>query len=364
MLKFEIKPFDVLFLGSGKPFHVGDTAVSIFPPLPHTLAGAICSKIYHERKINPSRVLKRIYGPFLHFSSGKEKLIYFPKPFDICRGRKKEEKIQEVYLLRPFERNTRVFKPENTNKPEEIDNLAVYYGSEEVEPFKGFVSQGGLKDWLEGRKINKDDIKTPQEIFKEEKRVGIRQDVSVHTVVQEDGLYRIDFVRLKENWSLVFWVDFNYEDKDMERVNLKNDEDVVEIFDSGMKVLKLGGEMKTVCYKVEIDEKLQFFKLFKQPKLKKGDVVKILFLTPGIYRRFVPQISGIKIIGMVSDDYLNVGLYSYYLGRYKLMKKALPPGTVVYGEVESEKEVGGLWFSSSNGLNGFIGSNLIIYGKM
>ena len=251
MLKFEVKPFDVLFLGSGRPFHVGDTAVSIFPPLPHTLAGAICSKIYHERKINPSRVLKRIYGPFLHFSSGKEKLIYFPKPFDICRGRKKEEKIQEVYLLRPFERNTRVFKPENTNKPEEIDNLAVYYGSEEVEPFKGFVSQGGLKDWLEGRKINKDDIKTPQEIFKEEKRVGIRQDVSVHTVVQEDGLYRIDFVRLKENWSLVFWVNFNYGDKNMEKIlyidcfsGISGDMMVGALLDLGIDIPFLKSELK------------------------------------------------------------------------------------------------------------------------
>jgi len=364
MLKFEIKPFDVLFLGSGKPFQVGDTAISIFPPLPHTLAGAICSKIYHEREINPSRVLKTIYGPFLLFSNDKEKLIYFPKPLDIYRVRKKEEKIQEVYLLRPFNRNAGVFKPENTNKLGEIDTLAVYYGSEEVEPFNGFISQEGLKNWLEGRKIDRDDVKMPQEIFEEERRIGIKQDTSVHTVVQEDGLYRIDFVRLRENWGLVFWINFNYGDENMEKANLKSDEDVFEIFDSDIKVLKLGGEMKTVCYKVEIDEKSQFFELFKQPELEEGDAVKILFLTPGIYGRFVPQISGIKIMGIVSDDYLNAGLHSYHLGRYKLMKKALPAGTVIYGEVKSEKEVSNLWFSSSNGSNGFVGSNLIIYGKV
>jgi len=364
MLKFKIRPFDVLFLGSGRPFNLGDTAVSLFPPSSHTLAGAICSKIYHEREVNPSRVLKTVYGPFFLFSNEKEKLIYFPKPFDIYKGRKKEGKIQEVYLLRPFNRNARVFKPENTNKPGGIDTLAVYYGSEEVESFNGFISQEALKNWLEGRKIGKDDVKMPQEIFEEERRVGIKQDTSVHTVVQEDGLYRIDFVRLRENWGLVFWVNFNYGDKNMEKANLKNDEDILEIFNSDIKVLKLGGEMRAVSYEVEVDERSQFFKLFKQPELKKGDTIKILFLTPGVYERFVPQISGVKIISIVSDGYLNVGLHSLYLSKYKLMKKALLPGTVIYGTVENEKEVSNLWLSSSDGLNGFIGSNLIIYGKV
>lgn len=362
MLKFKIRPFDVLFLGSGRPFNLGDTAISLFPPLPHTLAGAICSKMYHSRKISPSRVLKAIYGPFLF--NEKENLIYFPKPTEIYRGRKKEGKVDKIYLLKFFDRDTKVFKAENTNKPEEVDNLAVYCGSEEIEPFKGFISTEGLKCWLEGRKMNKNDIKTTEEIFKEEKRVGIKQDISVHTVVQEDGLYRIDFVRLRENWGLVFWVNFNYGDKNMEKANLKNDEDILEIFNSDIKVLKLGGEMRAVSYEVEVDERSQFFKLFKQPELKKGDTIKILFLTPGVYERFIPQISGVKIISIVSDGYLNVGLHSLYLSKYKLMKKALLPGTVIYGTVENEKEVSNLWLSSSDGLNGFIGSNLIIYGKV
>jgi len=58
MLKFIIKPYDVLFFGSGRPFNRGDVVVSAFPPHPNTFASAICSKIYQFKNIDISRNFK------------------------------------------------------------------------------------------------------------------------------------------------------------------------------------------------------------------------------------------------------------------------------------------------------------------
>ncbi|RKX58202.1 MAG: type III-B CRISPR module-associated protein Cmr3 [Thermodesulfobacteriota bacterium] len=349
MIKFKIEPFDVLFFGSGRPFNLGDTASSIFPPLPHTLAGAISSKIY-EKGIKDYRVLKKIIGPFLF--NEDEKKFYFPKPADICRKRK--EKNGNIYLLSLFKGNTRLFKSENTNKPGEIDIFSVYYGSEQIEFFKGFISKEGLKDWLEGKIIDKKEIKLADEIFKEEKRIGIKQDMSFHTVVELHGLYRIDFIRLKENWSLVLWVEF-----DCEVLN-KNEDEIFNFFNDSVKVLKLGGEMKAVRYEIE---KVNGFNFFEKPKLENNDIIKILFLTPGIYDSFIPKIDGVEIKSIICEGYLNVGLHSLRLNKKRVMKKSLPSGTVIYGQVEDKEKVKNLWLSSSDGSNGFIGSNLIIYGK-
>ncbi|MEO0225143.1 MAG: type III-B CRISPR module-associated Cmr3 family protein, partial [candidate division WOR-3 bacterium] len=147
MLKFKIKPYDVLFFGSGKPFNLGDIASSIFPPFPHTFASAICSKIYWEYKIDITKILKAVYGPFLY--NEKDGKIYFPKPADIYTGRKGKD--DKIYLLKFPNENYKLFNPNNTNKPNPIEKFAIYFGEEEVEDFDGFISQDGLKKWLNGQ---------------------------------------------------------------------------------------------------------------------------------------------------------------------------------------------------------------------
>lgn len=67
MLKFTIKPLDVLIFGSGKPFNMGGVADSIFPPFPHSFASAVFAKFYSETKIaiaNDKGIYKAVYGPF------------------------------------------------------------------------------------------------------------------------------------------------------------------------------------------------------------------------------------------------------------------------------------------------------------
>jgi CRISPR-associated protein Cmr3 len=359
MFKFNIKPYDVLFFGSGKPFNLGDTARSIFPPFPHTFAGAICSKIYWEYKINITKILKDVYGPFLY--NEKDKKIYFPKPADIYKERKRED--GEIYLLKFPNENYKLFNPKNTNKPNPIENFAVYFGDKEVEDFGGFISQDGLQKWLNGQIPNKNEILKFGDVFEHENRVGIKQEMSYHTVVQEYGLYRIDFLRLKDNWSFVFWVEFD--DNELKKVGLDENE-ILELFNKEPKALKLGGEMKSAYYEVEISDIKNL--LGQALKVNQGDIIKILFLTPATFSNsgndILPSINGIKIKSLVSNGFVNLAIDSKQLGLNKFVKKGLKAGSVIYAEVDQNPSNDFLWFKFLERDKNFIGTNLVIYGKV
>jgi len=359
MLKFKIKPYDVLFFGSGKPFNLGDTARSIFPPFPHTFAGAICSKIYWKYKIDITKILKDVYGPFLY--NEKDKKIYFPKPADIYT--EKKEKDDKIYLLKFKNENHKLFNPKNTNKPNPIENFAVYFGDKEVEGFEGFISQDGLKEWLNGKIPDKNEILKFGDVFEHENRVGIKQEMSYHTVVQEDGLYRIDFLRLKDNWSFVFWVDFD--DNELKKVGLDENK-ILDLFNKEPKALKLGGEMRSAYYEVEISDIKNL--LGQALKVNQGDIIKILFLTPATFsnsgNNILPSISGIKIKSLVSNGFVNLAIDSKGLGLNKFVKKGLKAGSVIYAEVDNNFSHNSFWLKFLERDKNFIGSNLVIYGKV
>jgi len=344
ILRFTIKPYDVLFFGSGKPFNLGDVAVSIFPPFPHTLAGAISSRITIN---NP---LKRIFGPFLF--NQKESKLYFPKPADIY-GERKSKSSNKIFTLTPLKEDLHIFNHENTNMPEGINELTVFYGKEDVESFVGYISQKGLSDWLKGKSIDPSEIKKNEDIFGYENRLGIFQNTDTHTVTQENGLYRIEMVRLKDEWKLLCWVEFS---------DVVDKDKVMTAFKSNPKVLKLGGEMKTAQYDLEEDESI--LNLFEKIEPKKGEIVKLLYLTPGVYNDFIPDIKGLRVKSIITTGHINMGLHSpQKLGKYRVMKKSLPPGTVIYCEVEDASQAMQVWLNPSHGDNDFIGSNLIVYGR-
>ncbi len=349
MIGLKLKPYDVLFLGQGTPFNIGGVVSSLFPPSPHTIAGAVTAKVISLA--NDPKIIKSFLGPFLFNET--ERKFYFPKPANIYK-KKKEKGTDKIYLLNPVNNSFNLFKPEYTNKPEQVKTLSIYKGDEEIEDFFGFISEDGLKKWLNNQIIDRDDLKTTDKIFEYENRVGIKQDLTTHTVLQEDGIYRVSFVRLKSEWSIVCWFDFK--DSSMR-------ETLFNIFFEKPQVLKLGGEMKVVRY--EIIKDFQLNKLIKRPEVKKGDLVKLLFLTPGVYNKSVPEIKGLEIHSIVSSGYSSISLFSINQNIFMLKKKAFPLGTVVFGKVTNVEELKKLWLNPSDGeQNVFIGSNLIIYGKM
>jgi CRISPR-associated protein Cmr3 len=359
MLKFEIKPYDVLFFGSGKPFNLGDGARSIFPPFPHTFAGAICSKIHLEYKIDITKILKAVYGPFLYNKeSGK---IYFPKPADIYK--RKKGKDDKIYLLKLPNESYKLFNPNNTNKPNPVENLLVYFGDEEIEGFDGFISQDGLQKWLNGEIPNNNEILTLSDVFEYENRVGIKQNMSYHTVVEEDGLYRIDFLRLKGNWSFVFWTEFDNEI--LKGAGLDEDK-IFRFFNKEPKSLKLGGEMKSAYYEIEISDVKSLFG--QATKVIQGDMIKILFLTPATFsnsgNNILPSITGVQIKSLVSNGFVNLAIDSKWLGLNRVVKRGLRAGSVIYGEVNQNSSDDFLWLKFLERDKNFIGSNLVIYGKV
>lgn len=361
MIKFVIKPFDVLFFGGGKPFNLGDTARSVFLPFPHTFASALCSKIYFEYKIEDvSNILKSVYGPFLF--NEEENKIYFPKPADIFTQRKKREGLFSLKIEN--DDNFSLFKYENTNKPDGFEKLPVYQGEKDIDSFEGFISKDGLQDWVNGKEVKEKEIKYFFDVFEYERRVGIKQSVKTHTVVSEDGLYRIDFLRLKKNWSFVFCVEFNYGSLNKA---LEDENKVLEFFQKGNKVLKLGGEMKVAYYDVEVDD---LRNLIKRPDINEGEIIKILFLTHSTFNKndFLSGCNGVKVISAVISRYLNLAIKSKGLNLGKFTKRGVRAGSVIYGEVKNGNSLNDLWFGFfcpyRKDNKTFIGANLVVYGKL
>lgn len=358
MLKFVIHPFDVLFFRDSKPFNIGGTASSIFPPFPHTFAGAISSIIYQHKQVSRPEVLKDVYGPFLY--NEKENKTYFPKPADIYGERKKKE-INKLYsLVLSDDSRLSLFKFNNTNKPVDVERFPIYIGSEEVEGFYGFVGEEGLQKWINGERVKLNDIKSFDKIFDYEDRVGIKQSMGTHTVLEEDGLYRIRFLGLKQDWSFVFYTEF-----DMEALpeDLYDEDKIKKFYESKLpQVLKLGGEMKNAHYRVEIED---IRHKFKKPDIN-GDHFKILFLTPATFNAdLFPEGSGVKIISASINGFENIGINSERLNIRNFVKRGIRAGSVFYIKKTGNINFGDFWFKSlwKEKKTVFIGGNLVIYGK-
>jgi len=357
MLKFVIKPFDILFFRDSKPFDIGGVASSIFPPFPHTFAGAISSIIYQDLKINDFKVLEKVYGPFLY--NEKQNKTYFPKPADIYKEKKKE-KINNIFSLELYDDNKlSLFKFSNSNKPDGIEKFPIYLGPEEVEGFNGFISENGLQKWINGQEICVEDIAEFKDIFEYENRVGIKQSMVTHTVVEEDGLYRIKFLRLKQDWSFVFYAEFNMESLPKE---LKDENKIKEFYESKIpRVLKLGGEMKTAFYRVEIEDIKQRFKM---PVLNEK-FFKILFLTPATFDSVLfPEGNGIKVISALINGFVNISIFSERCGLINFAKRGIKAGSVFYLEKTDSIDMNKYRFDVFFANDKFFGSNLVIYGKV
>jgi len=378
MLKFTIKPYDVLFFGSGRPFNRGDVVSSIFPPSPNTFASAICSKMYRIKNMDVSEILKAVYGPFI----SKENKIYFPKPQNIYKERKKKD-IEKVYIVEPSDENRlKLFKSENTNKPD-AHKIPIYKGKEEIEPFTAFISLEGLKNWLNDKEIDKNDILLYKDIFENETRIGISIDPSLYSIGgKEDALFRIEFLRLKENIELVFWVEFDSSNSELHKASLNNEDkiedEILEFFNSEPKVLKLGGEMKNVNYEVEKDDFKSWIRkelgIEDNLSIKRDEKIQVLFFSYGVFdfgNDRLPKIDGFEIYSACFENYEIIGINSKNLGRKT--KRAFPPGTVLWLESENKKKINNPTFivnrdnfyeiDEPKGKQDFIGTNLVLIKK-
>jgi CRISPR-associated protein Cmr3 len=388
MLKFTLKPYDVLFFGSGKPFNRGDVVSSSFPPHPNTLASAIYSKLYHsnmidESVVNNPNVIKAVYGPFIQ----KGEKIYFPKPHNIY-GKRKQKDLEKVFIINipkektseneTSEKKFKLFDSSNTNKPEAIESLPVYIGNEEVEPFNGFISTEGLRKYFNGGEIDaKSDIllyesnNEQKSIFKRESRIGISVDSSSNSVNSEDALFRVEFLRFLEDVKLVFWVDFNLNGGIK---NINEHQKLVEFFNENPKSLKLGGEMKNVSYEVEEDDFNKIIDdlgLSKSITVEPSNILKVVFLTYGVFDEPIGmiKINEFKTLSACFNGYDFIGINLKRMKQRKI-KRALPPGSVIWLKSTTKKTLnnptfifgkgGNYEFYFAEGKQEFIGTNLVL----
>jgi len=388
MLKFTLKPYDVLFFGSGKPFNRGDVVNSSFPPYPNTLASAIYSKLYHsnmidESVVNNPNVIKAVYGPFIQ----KGEKIYFPKPHNIY-GKRKQKDLEKVFIVNIPEEKTsengtskkefRLFDPSNTNKPEGIESLPVYIGNEEVEPFNGFISTEGLRKYFNGSEIDAKSYillyegnSEKKSIFKRESRIGISIDSSSNSVNSEDALFRVEFLRFLEDVKIVFWVDFNLSGgiKD-----INEPQKLVEFFNKNPKSLKLGGEMRNVGYEVQEDDFNKIIDdlgLSRSINISPDKGLKVVFLTYGVFDGPIGmiKIDEFKTLSSCFNGYDFIGI-NLKRTKQRKIKRALPPGSVIWLRSTTEKTLnnptfivgggGDYKFGFPEGKQEFIGTNLVL----
>lgn len=218
-----IKPVDVWLFRDGRPFSAGEDheALSIFPPTPFTLQGAIRTKVLSDKGIDLTGFAKQknpdpdvgygenfgklqLLGPMLvHKKEGKwERLI--PMPADVVKVGK------EFKLLKPQKLQ---FK---TNLPEKLELLWVK--GQRIEDAKGWLPESEWQRYLQGDAQirclcgEKEDCICNKLLFSFEPRIGIAIERSKRTT-QTRMLYRANFIRLQDKVAL--WAK-------VEGVNLKN----------------------------------------------------------------------------------------------------------------------------------------------
>ncbi len=373
MLEFRIKPFDVLYFGKTKPFSIGDVVKSDYFPTSYKLVSSICSKLRHAFNIDTTNIIKSFYGPFIEYN----KNLYFPKPHNIYKIKSKyykNENPNKYFILFPInlEEHFEIFKIYDSNNDNSFKSYFLYIGKEDVESFEGFISIQTFEKYVNklknfdffnikesnyldnilslGDSKDSKEILEYKDIFDFEQRIGIKLDRNTRNVLQEDGLYRIDFLTLKENFYLkgnfnyVFYVEFDEEK--FQKLNISTD-NIINFFNNN-RIFKLGGEEKFVYYQLKkqnFDNTLNYHsKLFKNYKSKETidkilnkDYIFVIFFNIGYYENeeqlknaINKKFPGFSLVSIIFNELISVGKYIYNENHKKISKKVLPAGTVLF----------------------------------
>lgn len=318
---------DTLFFRDGKPFSMGEGswAAGSFPPAPSVFYGSLRTAYFarHPEDFNkanrpgdPTAAL-RIKGIYLQVGNQ----VCLPLPAD-CAGLKEER--GKALLLRL------VKAPEASSclVPLVLEPPA----GEEVEAVEGGVLDSFfLVNYLNLKEKEFYYYKLSQFILPEPKTgIGLSK---VTGTAQEHMLYRAAMWRLEslvrtgsQNQAVSFLVEFTG----------------LDLPEKG--ILKLGGEGKAVCYETlgpEEGESLSF----AAPDLR-GGRFKLYLATPAMFAGgwlpgWLDEESltgeyrglGLRLLTAVTGKYIPVGGFDMQAKKPKVMRRALPAGSVYYFEL-------------------------------
>lgn len=343
-MRIFIEPNDVLMFRDGRPFSGGDDhfARGTCPPPPSTLYGAIRSYILslkwsefdsfanNDQSILDN-IMKEIGTPnkpgtltlkqFLlakNWVAGVEPVYPMPKDISWQKGHSKKK----MFILSPRKLTGINIK---TDMPQGL--LYMWYPMQEaLEQSSGFLSSSDMEQYLL--------CKTPQnyinqkDIFDSEERTGIRKNRLARSV-EKGGLYSVGYFRFQKDTGFI---------ADIEGVQSMPKQGI----------LRLGGDHRSARY-VEVT----WNDIPREPikrMVENTRRFKLVLISPAIFSNgWLPgfidsqtmegQIGGVnvKLISACVGRPIGIGGFDISKKMPKVMKKAVPAGSVYLFEIRENK---------------------------
>lgn len=328
MMQIFIEPSDVLLFRDGRPFAAGQDhrAVSVFPPSPLTLQGAIRSRALadafpDEHSFFPTSSAEigyssdygklRLRGPFLAREHGGALTRYFPVPADVVTAG-----CGHPVALQPLPASEEF--PFLSGSP--APHLLWARTSERVEAAAGWLSETELQRYLDGRSF---ELTREDGLFQRETRSHTGIDSSVKRPRQDDmggHLFQIEFVRLHAGTGL--WAE------------------VAGLPIKPHGLLRIGGEGRAATYREVAGAVLS------SERRVRGRF-KLYFATaaffsggwqPTDWSRFL-QGGGVRLVAAAVSRFEPLAGFDLAKKQHKPMSGMVPPGSVYFFESEAEVTV-------------------------
>src|SRR5579885_2906099 len=341
-MRLWLEPADVLFFRTSRSFTAGEGgfALSLFPPTPETVQGALRARIaanWHsdlsQAFANPEVCAligdQTTYGRFQlrgytlgrRTKTGVE--LLFPPPAHLLRG----EDSHSIFRLAPTEPDGTL----HTNLPEGLRLLEPKRGyptDEKLEEFKEWLTLEELSLAFSASDDGLKDIKgvPPGDLFEFESRLGIGI-INARKITQEGLLYQANFVRLKRDVGLVVDVGLQGVEPDQVQKQLK-------LPDKGW--LALGGERRAASFEV-----LEPAPANSALELANGERACVYFVTPTYLDRgwrpenWLALVGAAPIAAAVSHPQLIGGWKqdpAHSGGSPKALRRCVPAGSVYFFE--------------------------------
>jgi len=336
MLRLRIEPLDILLFRDGRPFGLGDSARSVFPPSPLTFQGAVRAKLWANKEqipeswLDPESPPLKFYGPFLE----KDDTLLFLIPSAALRCSFVETKFMD-------KSNCNIEWIKKLPFPQEGDDRIL------------FLPLPQFKDYLKGEVKDIYPIDCNQ-LWMEEERPSIRITPESLTVSEEDALFTISFTRLKSGVRFSFFVEAE-----------ENEELLGEILSKEPRALILGGERRPVIYELRKEDLRDLFRDVRETienGAQGGDVMKIIFLTPSIPKEnWIPNsLGGRNIISALIPKPVAIGGWDYRENKPRPLRYALPAGTTFWVKKINIED---FWFNFHSDYFPNLGLGLTCVGK-
>lgn len=322
-MKIVIDAIDTLFFKDGKPFTMGEEnwAEGIFPPNPSVFYGSLRTAYFAQNKVNISDFdtqndpTKQLKIKSIYYLIDDQ--IYLPAPAELVKEAKKSDKwlyqldLIENDLISNYSFSHRLVFNGNKN----VENASNYLI--DIETFYSYLN--GEQKQISGLNLNK--------LVLSEPKVGIGRANATHSTA-EGKLYRVGMRRLESELKgtktskIKFIIDF----------------EGIELEANGF--LKLGAEGKMVSYKNYSADIL--FNRFEAQNTKEG-MFKLYLLTPAIFENgAIPDLTSNKILSKIKCELIaaavakpiSIGGFDMKLKTPKIMRKAVPAGSVYYFKTE------------------------------